>query len=275
MKQMKYILFTFFLFIFSILIYSKDRVPKVPMEQLTNPKSPSYVPIPYPKTREEIITDLKYSVDKLFFHNTKICKACANKFQAEILSKFLNDNHDVIVSKIIKVKNFWYRHPYKYSFTVELINKKDEPLARLCLNSFGLFVGVTFSTEKDTKYRIKRLKGKEEIYKVFSKLNIISLQKRDIKKIEAVVYPHPRISNLTRPAYEIVTNDGQVFYLTERNEIFKLKCITKLTQQDIKTKSYIKSIRQSLVKSNTLVYDSINDQLLNFEKLTEIKSTKE
>lgn len=275
MSLKKLILLLFISVSFIFFSHAEKRKPPIPLEELQNPKSPSYVPIPYPKTREEIITDLKYSVDKLFFHNTKICKACANKFQAEILSKFLNDNHDVIVSKIIKVKNFWYSSPYKYSFTVELINKKDEPLARLCLNSFGLFVGVTFSTEKDTKYRIKRLKSKEEIYKVFSKLNIISLQKRDIKKIEAVVYPHPRISNLTRPAYEIVTNDGQVFYLTERNEIFKLKCITKLTQQDIKTKSYIKSVRQSLVKSNTLVYDSINDQLLNFEKLTEIKNTKE
>jgi len=46
----------------TIFLNAEKRRPPVPLEELQNPKSPSYVPIPYPQTREEIIEDLKYLI---------------------------------------------------------------------------------------------------------------------------------------------------------------------------------------------------------------------
>ncbi|MCU0289523.1 MAG: hypothetical protein MUF15_24405 [Acidobacteria bacterium] len=42
------------------ILWETVRQAPISIKELTDPNSPSYVPCPYPKTREEIIADFKY-----------------------------------------------------------------------------------------------------------------------------------------------------------------------------------------------------------------------
>ncbi len=273
MKQMRYVCFTFILFIFSILIYSKDRVPKVPMEQLTNPKSPSYVPIPYPKTDEEVIEDVKYIIKKMAPKNIQTVKAGTEAHpREEIMNELLKKNSKYKYGRVIKVKTRSRIFRHKYAFLIEIIDEKKFVRAVVCLEASGLWQGSGFS-----KYPQEPIKTINEVRDYISSGFGDHLSKSEILKIEMVLYYFSRFSKYTRPAWEIETSKGSYLLSCKLNlykykEKMSIRMLLNPKYRLAATKESIVNIREDMKefsrkhKHLTLI-DSLNDELIAFEKI--------
>ena len=67
MKSIKYTVVSLLIIFFCFHLAGEERKKPIPMKELTDPRSPSYVPYPYPRKRAEIIADFKYYCEKCDF----------------------------------------------------------------------------------------------------------------------------------------------------------------------------------------------------------------
>jgi hypothetical protein len=258
MKQMRYVFFTFILFTLSILIFTKDRVPKIPMEQLTNPNSPSYVPIPYPKTREEIIEDLKYTArafrdpftkDKFISTQRKIKKP------TDLLVNLLEKDPDVKVGKIAKVFNRCHSCDFEFSFSIELTDRKGKHIARAVLNDNGLLGEVT--------YYSKRLKSEKQAIDILSKVTKKEIRSEDIASIKRFALHGTIFSDFICPLFEIKLKNNEIYYQDNKDEVYSVTKVIPFR----KGKDRYSRIASHTTKDNKHIYDTIDDKVFFLKKL--------
>jgi len=101
--------------------YSYSYQRKVPMSELTNPRSRSYVPIPYPKTRNEVVKDVKCYLEK---HRGRV-KAYLNKSRTKNVSLYIFDIKATLFLKNSKYKVGEIVFVKDRSFTTNHKNLKD------------------------------------------------------------------------------------------------------------------------------------------------------
>jgi len=211
MKSLKILTIILILLLIVFLpVQAKKKVPPIPLKELTDPNSPSYVPYPYPKTEFEIIEDFKYGV-KVHFgaregKRTSVLRAYKNYVdrQQQIILGLLGDKPNLKIAEIIKVQNLIDTSPSLFYFLLRIVNKKGDVVAVGSLNDCGLFGGVSFFSEKKAKF--KPFKTEKKVEEIITH----TLGPTKINKMERIAL-HSTICDPHAPLWKISTPAGVYF----------------------------------------------------------------
>lgn len=238
-----------------------ERKKPTPLKELQDPKSPSYVPWPYPKTRNEIIEDLKYAIKLRFSPSIHIengrfvgdYSSAKNK----ILLELLKTDSAIHVDEIDRIANRTSDFPDEYFLLITLKNKEGQLIARLALNANGLDSGGQTAPPGGF---LKPLKSKAEALKYFAAVTDIS----EIKKMERIFTASYLAMYPFYPAWEFIALDNSKYYLDVNNRIFRLKKVMNGKRGEF---LYPGSGKYKAKKNEMIVYDSLNEKTLFLKKI--------
>ena len=236
-----------------------ERKKPIPLKELQDPKSPSYVPCPYPKTRNEIIEDLKYAI-KLYhgpamnFRDGRFV-GLSNDTDT-MLSGMFEPNSDFKVAEIEKVENRTIDLPDEFSYLIIVRDKKGNAMAYLALSGNGSYFGGVAPFKRFSK----PLKSKAEALKYFSAVTNIS----KVKKMERIFMLSMLALYPFAPTWEFVALDNSKYYLDVNYSIYKLKKEMNGKQSKF---SYPDSGEYKAKKGEMVVYDSLNEKTLFLKKI--------
>ena len=273
MRKIKYlsaIVLVFGLFQFT---FSEKRSDPIPMKELTDPSSPSYVPIPYPENREDIIGDLKYAVNKLFADKEDTNVNSKTIEIKEILVDLTEKNSAYKIGKIIKVKNRSHRKAHDYGWLILIMGENGEVAARVSMKAEGLF-GAAAATRNAaitlrSKYPNSRrgpqfLITEEEVITRISEDIGKPVEGDEIKKMERVAF-QSTLGDLLAPMWEIKMSKGEIYYYSvKRDTVYEIE--KKISWK--KDKNGIRKLSRDLVPYNRdYVTDTVNDEILVLKRL--------
>lgn len=232
MKITKY--FVILILVLSLCQFSvaEKRVKPKPMKDFTDPSSPSYVPYPYPKNREEIIEDFKYAVKKLFVDKEGTYMEGKVPEIKELLVQLVEKDSIYKIGDIVKVKNRNYRMADDYTWLILIMNPKGEIEARVSLLANGLMAGGGLTKYGAKYYREKYpnslrgpqyLKTDDDAIKRLSEDLGKSVKKSEIKKIERIAF-QSILGNLHNPMFEIKMSSGKKYYYSVKtDEVYEIE----------------------------------------------------
>lgn len=248
--QKRFLFFTLILLICAPNQAAERRKP-LPIDELRNPMSPSFVPVPYPKTRDEVIVDLKYAID--LHHGSK--KTTKRDDKDELLMKFLAPNPIIHISEIDKVQNRTIDFPDDFFFLIIFTDDMGNKVASLSLEASGLYVGGM---------RIKKTESATAMRNQVAAIKTLSslVNTSGVKSMERIfmanrIAPYPFL-----PAWEITTLNHVRYYLDENGKVFRLR----------EKMPHIQGIENSIASSERnpseiVVHDQLNDELLVLDGL--------
>ncbi|NIO81237.1 MAG: hypothetical protein GTN53_09730 [Candidatus Aminicenantes bacterium] len=242
----------------------KRKNPKS-MKALTDPSSPSYVPIPYPKTREEIMTDLKYAFSKTHapLEGTYSDESQAPPSQKVVMN--LLEDKPIYKIDIIKVKNRNANIPFDYEWLINVINKDNTVAARIVMTAEGLWGGTaTPATE-----RSKQLITENHVIGELSNSLGKAVTKKDIKRIKRIAFYSSHIATSFHPAWEFELKDGSVYYYSSsKKEILRIKDKIPWEKDE---KGRRPDWQQLVFHWEIFAFDSIDDKIIVFERVKKQK----
>jgi len=273
MKKIKYFILFFVLICLSHYTFGEKRVKPREMKELIDPSSPSYVPIPYPKNRKEIIGDLKYAIRKLFVEQKSSYIDGKVPPIKSILVKLLENNPTFTIGDIIKVKNRSHLLAHKYTWLIVILDDNGKIVSRISMNAEGLF-----GSAADTRNAAKSLRAKypnskigpqflqtktDAINRIASVLGE-SFKRDTIKNIERFAY-QSILGGLLAPLWEIKIDDGKTYYYSvKNNSVYEIE--KKINWE--KDKNGIRRYSRDLIpNSNDYLPDTIEDELIVLKKL--------
>lgn len=231
----------------SLLLTADKKDPPVPLEELKNPKSPSYVPIPYPQTREEIIKDVEYIMKDGTCYKGKVRPYDSLTNMDKILFKLFKKESGYFIGRIVKVHNRTYSRP-EYYFTMDIHDEWGKVIARMSINDTGLFsaFSIPFS-----ELRITPLMTVSEVKNYFAKSSIEKLNKAKVESIEFEKYGGMEVEY---PFLKITAQTG-IFYMdTWDNSIYEVLYNDKFSSWQ---EFIIKKSREFAVQTVKITYDRI------------------
>jgi len=250
----KLFLFILVIFILTVSGNASERKKPLSLKELQDPKSPSYVPYPYPKTRNEIIEDLKYAINL----NRRPLDDNKSSYGQKKLLNFLELNSDLIVAEIDKVEN--RRDSFvvnEYYYYIAIKDKKNgKEVIHTALADNGLYVGAAFAPEKEIHGPFK---NKAEALKGFSAFTNIS----DIKAIKRICMSSPIAPDPFLPGWELIVVDNLKYYMDPNNNIYKLRRVVNWEP----SKDFNPEDKYTIHKNEIIVRDSLNKKLLFLKKL--------
>jgi len=212
MKCKRIFLFCLVLAVLSVALAGEKRHAPVPLSELKNPKSPSYVPVPYPKTRQEIITDFEYYLKRRFSPDSRVVTYGDPGSGAIIYPKLLQKDSGYTIGRIYRVKSRIYSRALEY-LVFDIFAPSGNVAARVALEDCGLFCGAGFSTASSKFIPLMSL---TEFKKKIAKREIPIFSSANIESIE---YERFMWSNPGEPVMRIKTAGG-IFYMNDRQHIF-------------------------------------------------------
>ena len=246
---------------FSVSVNAAERKKPTPLKELQDPKSPFYVPCPYPKTRNEIIEDLKYAIKSRFspaihIENGRFVGDYSSA-RDKILLELLKTDSAIHVAEIDKIANRTSDFPDEYFLLIIIRNKEGQVMARRALNANGSDSGGQTAPPDGF---LKPLKSKAEALKYFSAFTNISA----VKKLERIFMASNLAAYPFLPTWEFVALDNSKYYLNVNSSIYKL-------QREMNGKQskflYPTSGGYKAKKGEMVVYDSLNEKTLFLKKI--------
>jgi len=198
------------LWIFNYALGEKRRSP-IPIESLTNPESLDYIPHPYPKTKEEIIKDIKFQIKKK--DKLKIRKNLG-RIKKNPLINILNEKTSLKIGSIIKVKNRMSTMSHDYYWLILIMNNEKDLHSILKMDANGIYLGNSGFKCPYAFCPDGLLKSKEEI---LEKLSIVigrKLNRTLIKKMELVSFQTFEIASIGALIWEIILTDDTIYYFS-------------------------------------------------------------
>jgi hypothetical protein len=280
MKSIKFIVVIFLIFLFCLPIAGEKRPKRKSMQELTDPKSPSYVPVPYPKTREEIITDLKYYAEKYCKPSEGVYESYVEGFvpMTEIvLANLLEPQPKYRIGEIIKVKNRIAQLPDKYTWLIFVMDNEGNIALRAAMLESGLMAkcgAIRDSViEKASPEQLKKMDRFRKSIKNKDVKNILSeslghvVEDQDIKKMERIAY-FSTLGEFLNPIWEIKMADGTIYYYSRsRDMVYRIE--KKLPWK--KNSNGRRKGRAEMAQNREYLPDTINDE---FVILTRIPKKK-
>lgn len=209
-----------FIYMISLLILflplrAEKKPAPIPLEELTDPDSPSYVPYPYPKTEFEIFEDFKYGINLHFGarEGRRRSVLSTNKDEMEdrqqLILGLLGDNPSLKIIDIIKAQDLIVTSRSRYHYFLPIADDKGEVVAIGDLCDSGLFAGVGFYSEK---VKFKPFKTEKQAEEILSQ----ALGSIRINKMERIIV-HSTISTPGLPIWRISTPTGDFFIGYDEN----------------------------------------------------------
>lgn len=274
MKKIKLILVLIIFVISCLPLTGEKRVKALSIEKLSDPNSHSYVPIPYPKKRKEIIADLEY-------YAKRYCnKERLNRIQGVIpethliLSQLIQPQTQYKIGEIIKVKNRSHKEAHDYSWLILILDPDGELVMRVGLDASGLFTEASALTESElhtyinpkhhNKIRSKfRISSEKDIKKILAESLGRTIDDKEIKKMERVAY-YSTLGNFVYPLWEIKMSNGTIYYYSKRRDM--VYSIEKKVSWK-KDKKGRRPVAYSLVSHYDYLPDTISDELVVLKQI--------
>lgn len=231
----------------------KKKPPQLPLKELTNPNSPSYVPYPYPKTDFEIIEDFRYAVKIHFSLKEGKRTSIINGYPdySKLMLDLLGDKPILEVTEIIKVKDLVETSPSDYYFLLQIVNKEGEVLAVGSIEECGLMAGVTFYSKKNKFKPFKtEKKVKEMLYNALNHTNI------EINEIERIAL-HSTVCSPYAPLFKIKSSKG-TFFVDHNDNVYSIESEIPWSKKNGYPDPEHKRI---------LILDSLNEKALFLKKV--------
>jgi hypothetical protein len=259
MKTIKY--FTILILVFGLSqagVTEKRRKP-IPMSELTNPASPSYVPIPYPKTRKEIIDDLKYAIKVTSPKDGSYIVGTLPQLEI-ILMNLVEEKSVYKVGPIYKVKTRASGNSGDYTWLILIQDLNGKNVVRVGLYANGLLgsAGDIFPhREKDLS------KTDREILDIVSESIEKPVDEKDVKRIERVAFPSSLGDDLD-PLWEVTMKNGTVYYYSiQRDCIYEVKEKRQWTKRK---DGVLKPYEEVVSYGEEFLPDEIDDKLIILKK---------
>ncbi|MCX6580872.1 MAG: hypothetical protein NT166_11905 [Candidatus Aminicenantes bacterium] len=271
MKSVKYTIVLLLIIVFCLQLAGEERKKPTSMKELTDPRSPAYVPYPYPKKRAEIIADFKYYCEKFCGETNEYKSAFVRNFENitdKISLNLLEPHPEYRIGEIFKVKNRIARFSDDYSWLIPVMDRKGDVAMRVALHASGLFIGAGAIAEKDMTTaspeerlhfaRLRKVFTEEDVKNALSESIGRTFTGNEIKKIERVAYPSA-MGDYLHPVWVITMADGNIYYYIEIDDmIFSID--KKIPWK--KTNQGIRPLASSLTPSWDYLPDTINDELV-------------
>jgi len=139
-------------------LLAEKKPPQVSLKELTDPKSPSYVPYPYPKTEFEIIENFKYGV-KLHFGPSEVRQRSLLQgihIHFDIFLGLLEDSPDSRIGNILRVENLVVTSPDFYYYILTVIDRTGKIVGLGSIGETGLFGGTSWVGEKSSLFKTEK-----------------------------------------------------------------------------------------------------------------------
>jgi hypothetical protein len=259
MSIIKYFAILILLFgLFQTAVAEKRAQPK-PMSELTNPASPSYVPMPYPKTREEIIDDLKYAIKITTAQEEGYIVGKIPEFEKKLLT-LLDENPECKIGQIFKVKNRHSVYSHDYSWLILVEDKGGRNIIYIGMHANGLFAGAgdIFPHRERALVRTD-----QEILDIISEPIGHPIKMIDVKHIERVAFASP-LGDILTPLWEINMKNGVVYYFSlSGDNVYEAK-----EKRDWKKQKngFRKNWQEMVSVNEEFLPDEIDDKLIILEK---------
>ncbi|MCX6580873.1 MAG: hypothetical protein NT166_11910 [Candidatus Aminicenantes bacterium] len=271
MKPIKSIIVLLLIIVFCLQISGEERKKPISMKELTDPKSPSYVPYPYPKKRAEIIADFKYYCQNFCGEKNGSKESFISDYEDitdKISLNLLEPNSNYQIGEIFKVKNRRAGFADDYTWLIMVMNRNGQIAMRVALYASGLLIGAGAIGEQDIASaspeerqrfaRLMKVITDEDVKNILSQSIGRTVNGNEIKKMERVAYPSS-IGSYLCPVQETKMADGAIYYYSElRDMIYSID--KKIPWK--KNNQGIRPLESSLTPSWDYLPDTINDELV-------------
>lgn len=263
----KYCLLTIcILLCFFQVLQGKERIKKYPMKTLTDPNSPSYVPIPYPKNEKEVIADFKYAMKKIFSAPGSFTESIIKeeRFSDRMIKSLLQEKNEFRIGKIFKVDSRNYGDRDDYYWLILIFDREDAICGRVIMKASGLWGETSaYPEENNRPYFL----SDKEIKKILSERIGEKTKEKGIGKIKRISFDSG-LGHRLLPVWEIKMLDNSIFYYCDiKKSVYKIQKKVKLKKDRAPDgRHWLESIT-----SSDYCYDSVNDELLYFKKIKKQK----
>lgn len=276
MKSIKYAIVFMLIIAFCFQVSGEERKKPLSMKELTDPTSPSYVPYPYPKNREEIIADFKYYCEN-FCGPKKGYKEAFIRGYVDITDKIsldlLEPHPEYQIGEIFKVKNRIAGLADDYNWLIMIMNRNGQIAMRVALKAPGLLIGAgaigeqtiakASPEERQSFARLMKVITDEDVKNILSKSIGRTFSGKEIKKMERVAYPSS-IGDYLNPMWEIKMADGAIYYYSEIEDM--IYSIDKKIPWKKNNQGY-RPDKMSLAKHRDYLPDMIDDELVILKQI--------
>ncbi|HLP58620.1 MAG TPA: hypothetical protein VK186_07320 [Candidatus Deferrimicrobium sp.] len=276
MKSIKYAIVFMLIIAFCFQVSGEERKKPLSMKELTDPTSPSYVPYPYPKNREEIIADFKYYCEN-FCGPKKGYKEAFIRGYVDITDKILLDllepHPEYQIGEIFKVKNRIAGLADDYNWLIMIMNRNGQIAMRVALKAPGLLIGAgaigeqtiakASPEERQSFARLMKVITDEDVKNILSKSIGRTFSGKEIKKMERVAYPSS-IGDYLNPMWEIKMADGAIYYYSEIEDM--IYSIDKKIPWKKNNQGY-RPDKMSLATHRDYLPDMIDDELVILKQI--------
>jgi hypothetical protein len=243
------------------------------MVELTDPDSPSYVPFPYPKTRAELIADIKYYYVDLT-ENAESAFVGGMPLSKKISVDMFKPDTKYKIGKIVKVKNIIDFLPDDYYWLIYVMDQEGDAVMRISMQASGLGLsGCAIDKNEFSKYSEKRKQSQKRKLKVLEEKNIIKaltdalgdvVEEGKIKKIERLGL-FGRIAGFTTPLWQIFMKSGTIYYYSERRDM--VYCVTEKRSWEKDYRGFFPKPALDWKHPWDFIPDRINDKLILLKRI--------
>ncbi len=226
-------------------VVAGKRKPGPSMKELTDPNSPSFVPFPYPKNRDELIADIKYyhcdlseksqtaflgglpltkKIPADLFKQHPISDYATKKSRAKIIADMYKAGTNYKIGKIVKVKSLMDQVPGDYYWLVYVMDKEGDSVMRITMLASGLGMSASAIDKTDLntaipqkKEKLKRLLkvlAEKEVKTYFTTVLGPLADDSKIVKVERLS-TFGRLGDFVEPIWRLTLTGGENYYYSE------------------------------------------------------------
>lgn len=240
----------------------KEKQKKLPLADLQNPDSPSFVPIPYPKTRKDVIIDFKYFIKLNIVSRQRMGKQGVNPNDfTTYMADLLNKKSRLKIGKISKAHNL-SRSAADFYYVFEIRDQKGHPVAKIAMYDSGLYASANYNGGKPLRGLGTLEEGLEVFKKKKDKLGLEHTKKElDNASAGYEVYVGA-LAKCTAPIRKIKVGNAN-YYLDFQDRLYKINKAEPLELDNLK-----KWKKESdSTKTKYPLCDYLNKKLITIEKM--------
>lgn len=279
MKSIKFIAVLVLIFLFCLPATGEKRAKRMPMKELTDPKSHNYVPYPYPKNRTEIIADLMHYIKR------HVVRSGDGSYESYIdvgdgsdpdgiLMDLLNPQSDYKIGEIFKVKNHIAEIPDNYSWLIIIMHRDGNVALRFAMHATGLMSMYGAEVAVDSfaispkrraiNERRRKVITEADVRNIVSEASVGFGDNNEIKEVQLTAYLC-RMAYLKYPIWKIKMADGTVYYYAQNWDM--LFSVDKKITWKRKKEGYRPDKRALVPRSSLYLADTLNDELVVLKEI--------
>lgn len=233
--------------------FGEERRKPIPMEQLTGFNSNFFVPHPYPKTRKEIIDNIKFKLAKKSYDTD------ASK-RGNFLLDIIEGKTTYRVGRIMKIQNRISLYSHDYFWLILIMDKKDNIHFTLNMRANGILTGIPKHNNSTLENLKGLLKTRREILSILSGSIGKPFKLKEVK-MHRVSFEQSNLAYIWAPMWEIRLNDGTIYYYsTIKNTIHEI-------EGKIPYDKTIWNPKSIVPKNRDFAVDTVSDEILVLKRL--------